>query len=124
MASSGWLAEAIYRGFEMTLAALGLVLALPIVLLEAILVRLDSPGPVLFIHERPGQSVICRGRDLQGRTDLVPPPGGYAPDALYYVPTYFQLVKFRTMFADARTRFPEFYAYDFAPGEFYHQPAT
>jgi lipopolysaccharide/colanic/teichoic acid biosynthesis glycosyltransferase len=85
---------------------------------------LDSPGPVLFFHTRPGRSIKCRGRDLEGRTDLCPPPGGYDPDALYYVPTYFQLVKFRSMFADSKTRFPEFYAYDFAPSEFRNQPAT
>ena len=35
------------------------------------------------------------GRDLKGRTDLLPPPGGFDADRLYYVPSYFTLVKFR-----------------------------
>jgi len=63
------------------------------------------------------------GRDLVGRSDLIPPPGGYDPDQLYYVPSYFTLAKLRTMYSDARTRFPELYAYRFAPGEFHrHYP--
>ena len=37
------------------------------------------------------------GRDLVGRSDLIPPPGGYDPDQLYYVPSYFTLAKLRTM---------------------------
>ena len=43
----------------------------------AVLIRLDSPGPVLFRHRRPARSVRVRGRDLEGRADLCPPPGGY-----------------------------------------------
>jgi lipopolysaccharide/colanic/teichoic acid biosynthesis glycosyltransferase len=122
--SSARPAEVIYRSFELLVAAVGLIVALPVMLVEAILIRLDSPGPVLFLHTRPGRSMMCRGRDLEGRADLLPPPGGYEPDRLYYVPTYFQLVKFRTMYADARARFPELYAYDFAPGEFHRQMTT
>jgi lipopolysaccharide/colanic/teichoic acid biosynthesis glycosyltransferase len=65
-----------------------------------------------------------RGRELEKRNDLLPPTDGYEPDRLYYVPDYFRLVKFRTMFNDARDRFPEYYAYDFAPAEFYRQYGT
>ena len=32
-----------------------------------------------------------------GRPDFIPPPGGYRPDAQYYVPSYFTLVKLRTI---------------------------
>ena len=65
-----------------------------------------------------------RGRDLDSRTDLRPPPGGYQPDHWYYVPSYFTLVKLRTMHCDARSRFPEFYAYKFAPGDFHREYPT
>jgi lipopolysaccharide/colanic/teichoic acid biosynthesis glycosyltransferase len=65
-----------------------------------------------------------RGRELAGRSDLVPPPGGYEPDALYYVPAYFTLVKLRTMYADARTRFPSYYAYAFTSENFHSQFPT
>src|SRR5712692_6198855 len=119
VSSSGWLAEALYRSFEVLVALIGLTLALPLLLVEALVIRLDSPGPALFFHQRPGRSIMRRGRDLEGRTDLRPPPGGYEPDTLYYVPSYFRLVKFRTMYRDARERFPELYDYTFAPGEFH-----
>ncbi len=121
---SGWLAEALYRIFEILVAAVGLTLTLPVMLLEAVLIRCDSPGLVLFFHTRPGRSQMQRGRDLKGRVDLRPPPGGYHPDTLYYAPTYFRMAKFRTMYADARSRFPEFYAYNFTAENFHQQYGT
>lgn len=122
--SSNRAAEAIYRIFEILVAAIGLALLLPIMLLQAVLIRLDSPGPALFFHTRPGRAVKLRGAELEGRRDLQPPPGGYQPEQLYYVPTYFTLVKFRTMYHDARRRFPEYYAYDFRPEEFHRAYGT
>ena len=122
--SSGWLAEAIYRGFEITLALIGLTVGLPLMLLGAALIVCDSPGPALFFHKRPARSNMIRGRELEGRADLLPPPGGFRPDALYYVPSYFILVKLRTMYDDARSRFPQFYAFEFPPGEFHRQYPT
>ena len=59
-----------------------------------------------------------RGHDLVGRGDLIPPIGGYQSDALYYVPDYFRFIKFRTMYSDAKSRFPELYAYKFDPSDF------
>ncbi len=67
---------------------------------------------------------MVHGRDLYGRADLHPPPAGYEADALYYVPQYFTLVKFRTMYSDARIRFPEYYAYTYKPGLFHQQHHT
>jgi lipopolysaccharide/colanic/teichoic acid biosynthesis glycosyltransferase len=124
VSSSGWLADALYRSLEVLIALVGLTLGLPVMLAEALLIRWDSPGPILFFHQRPGRSVMVRGRDLAGRTDLIPPPGGYEPDQLYYVPSYFRLVKFRTMYHDARNRWPELYAYKFVPEEFHRQNTT
>jgi len=121
---SGWFAEAAYRLFEILVAAFGLLLFLPLMLLEAAIVRLDSPGPILFIHRRPARSVLVRGRDLEHHTDLRPPPEGYQADLLYFVPNYFKLAKFRTMHVDARTRFPELYSYKFDPEDFHRQMPT
>ena len=121
---SGPLAEALYRAFEIVVAAVGLVLALPVMAIGAALVRCDSPGTALFLHRRPGRSIRLRGRDLARRRDLRPPPGGYNPDIVYYVPAYFTLAKLRTMHSDARARFPELYSYRFAPGEFHRQMPT
>ena len=90
----------------------------------AALVRWDSPGPALFLHRRPGRSRLVRGRDLVRRADLRPPPGGYEPDALYYVPSCFTMAKLRTMYSDARTRYPELYSYRFAAEDFHRQMPT
>ena len=42
------------RAFDITLSVLGLLLVWPLMLLTALLVRLDSPGPVLFKQTRVG----------------------------------------------------------------------
>src|SRR5579872_2476523 len=95
---AGGLAEAAYCGFEIAASLIGLMVGLPIMLIIAVIIRLDSPGPVLFFMRRPARFALAPGREIVGRADLVPPPGGYDPDALYYVPKYFTLVKFRTMY--------------------------
>ncbi len=122
--SPSHLAEAGYRCFEITAALIGLIVSLPLILIAAAVICLDSPGPPIFYHRRPGRSIKVLGRDLRDRSDLQPPPGGYEPATWYYVPTYFTMIKLRTMFHDARSRFPEFYAYDFAPGEFHSRFPT
>lgn len=119
VARSNWVAEALYRVFEIIVALIGLVVALPIILVEAALIRWDSPGPALFPQKRVARSAMVRGRDLEDRNDLKPPPNGYKADAFYFVPAYFRFVKFRTMYHDARRRFPELYAYKFDPSEFH-----
>jgi len=118
------LTDVVYRAFEIVLASIGLIVGLPLMLAAAIVIRLDSPGPVLFRHKRPARSIRLRGRDLEGRNDLIPPPGGYDPEAWYCVPSYFTLVKFRTMYDDARTRFPAYYAYKYTQENFHSQFPT
>ena len=115
---SNRIAEALYRGFEIAVALCGLIFFLPIMLIEAVLIRWDSPGHVLFFQKRLARSAIVRGSDIAARTDVSFPAGECDPDRLYYVPQYFHFVKFRTMYHDARSRFPELYAYQFNPGEF------
>lgn len=41
--------------FDMVLTLIGILVISPILLLLALLVRLDSPGPILFAHRRIGQ---------------------------------------------------------------------
>lgn len=60
---------------ERTLAALGLMLLLPVLLTVAVLVRLDSPGPALFRQRRTGKDGVA-----------------------------FTMLKFRTMHCDAEAR--------------------
>ncbi|MBE0596582.1 MAG: TIGR03013 family PEP-CTERM/XrtA system glycosyltransferase, partial [Desulfuromonadales bacterium] len=43
------------RGLDVVLALVGLVLALPLMLLTALAIKIDSPGPVLFRQVRTGE---------------------------------------------------------------------
>ena len=43
------------RALDVTVAALALLLLLPLLAVIALLIRLDSPGPVLFIQKRVGK---------------------------------------------------------------------
>jgi lipopolysaccharide/colanic/teichoic acid biosynthesis glycosyltransferase len=112
------ISEAVYRFFDIALASVGLIVALPLMLTTAVVIGLDSPGPVLFRHRRPACSVRVRGRDLEERLDLRPPPGGFNPDAEYWVPSYFTLLKFRTMYRDSRARFPAHFPDVYAKEDF------
>jgi lipopolysaccharide/colanic/teichoic acid biosynthesis glycosyltransferase len=44
------------RAFDLTIAALGLLLASPVMLVIAVAIKLDSPGPVMFRQERVGRA--------------------------------------------------------------------
>ena len=103
----------LYRVVEFTLALALLVLTLPLILMQVVIIRLDSPGPALFFQRRYGRSVIMRGDQLVGRTDIMSASGQFEPDKLYWVPRTFRFVKFRTMYVDASQRFPILYSYEF-----------
>lgn len=70
--------QLVKRGLELAMIALSLPLSLPLMGLLALAVRLDSPGPIFFRHNRIGQ----------GGTDIV-------------------IWKFRSMRADAEQRLAE-----------------
>lgn len=115
------IAEGLYRIFEVVAAGVGLVLCLPVMALVAILIRFDSPGPVLFTQPRTTRSRAITGEEAQNASDLIAPPEGFRPDQLYYVPAFFRFIKFRTMYSDARTRFPDLYAYRYEQEEFHQR---
>ena len=102
-----------YRAFEFTAALTALILTLPLILLQVLVIKLDTPGPALFFQTRYGRSRIVKGSDLAGRTDLISSTGQFEHDKYYWVPTTFRFVKFRTMYVDARDRFPNLYSYEF-----------
>ena len=72
------------RAFEIVVASIVLVVSLPIMLWVGFIIKRGTPGPALFLQKRVG-----RDRKL------------------------FRFVKFRTMYVDARERFPELYAYTY-----------
>jgi exopolysaccharide biosynthesis polyprenyl glycosylphosphotransferase len=79
------------RLFDLLVASIGLVVTLPVMGVIAILIRLDSPGPVIFKQQRVGEN---------GRL--------------------FSMYKFRTMIHDAETRQPEL-VQTTADGTFIHK---
>ena len=117
--ASNSIVEGLYRGAEFIIALLGLVVCLPVMILEALLIELDSPGSPLFIQRRVGRSAVVPGHLLAQRPDLRVAGGGIQPDRLYDVPQTFRFVKFRTMYHDARTRFPDLYRYQYDANEFH-----
>lgn len=74
------------RIFEIAVASVALIVTAPIMLWMAILIRRGTPGPVLFTQPRLGVGAVP-----------------------------FRFIKFRTLYADARSRFPELYAYKYTP---------
>jgi len=82
------LVKVLRRSFEIVLAVAVLTVGLPVLLLVALAIRWDSPGPALFRQIRVGK----------GRRPF-----------LFY--------KFRTLYADAKQRFPEMYEYKYTPDQ-------
>jgi lipopolysaccharide/colanic/teichoic acid biosynthesis glycosyltransferase len=76
--------SSVSRIFEICVASIALVFALPVMVIIAITIKWGTPGPVLFRQSRDG---------LNGKP--------------------FTFVKFRTLYADARERFPELYEYKY-----------
>jgi lipopolysaccharide/colanic/teichoic acid biosynthesis glycosyltransferase len=89
------------RTLDIVVSATALVLLAPLMLVIALLIRADSPGPVVFRQ-------IRRGRRPQ-------PGTGAAEEQRLGRP--FVLYKFRTMSADAREVYPELYRYEHTPEE-------
>ncbi len=76
------------RMIDVTLSLVALILALPVIAIVALVIAVDSPGPVLFKQARVGRN---------GKV--------------------FSFYKFRTMYTDAKERFPDYYAYDYSQDE-------
>jgi lipopolysaccharide/colanic/teichoic acid biosynthesis glycosyltransferase len=76
------------RAIECLVAIAALALTLPLLLVIAAIVKLDSPGPAVFRQWRVGRD---------GRL--------------------FRFAKFRTLYVDAAARWPELYAYRYGPDE-------
>jgi lipopolysaccharide/colanic/teichoic acid biosynthesis glycosyltransferase len=80
--------HAVKRAVDIVVGVFGLAVGLPIMFILAVIIRLDSPGPIVFRQYRLGE---------HGRP--------------------FRFYKFRTMWVDARERFPELYAYAYTDAE-------
>ena len=82
--SGGPPTSGLMRLFEIITSASVLIVTAPLMLAIAIIIKVETPGPILFFQKRIGRN---------GKL--------------------FTFVKFRTLYADARERFPELYAYSY-----------
>lgn len=107
VAASGRFEARVRRMLDIVLASAALIVFSPVMLAIAIAIRVDSPGPILFRHTRVGRNrragIVTPWQREQRRRDS----GG--PGFVFY--------KYRTMYADARQRFPELYSYAYTPEE-------
>ena len=87
-AFGGYRVPVALRLFEIVVASIALALSAPVMLVVAAVVKLGTPGPALFRHHRIG---------VNGKL--------------------FQFTKFRTLYADAKQRWPELYAYRYTEDE-------
>lgn len=74
---------------ERVFAVVALVSLLPVILVLMVIVKLESPGPALFVQERIGR----------------------------HARKPFKFAKLRTMYTDSATRFPDLCAYSFSKDE-------
>jgi lipopolysaccharide/colanic/teichoic acid biosynthesis glycosyltransferase len=87
------------RAMDVVLSACLLVLLSPLILLIAVLIKLDTPGPVFFVQERVGS----RRESRAGRA--------------FWVLRKFRLYKFRSMLHKADQSLHETYIRDFVKGK-------
>ena len=87
------------RGLDVILSGLLLILLLPLLLLIAVLIKLDSRGPVFFTQERVGSQ-----REWLGRQAI-------------WIVRNFTIYKFRSMVQNADSSVHEAYIRDFVGGQ-------
>lgn len=104
--SEGALSRATRRLLDIVVAIAVLIFSAPLLTIVGLLIRLDSPGPAIFRQERVGRN-RRRVRDPHYRGPERRVTRGFGP--------LFRLWKFRSMYIDARERFPESYDYNHSP---------
>jgi lipopolysaccharide/colanic/teichoic acid biosynthesis glycosyltransferase len=105
----------IYRLIEISLSLFILVLTFPVMLIVALIIKCDSPGPALFFQYRCSRSKQVKGSILSGKNEFSSGSKGFDPEKNYWKPMTFKFVKFRTMYVDAKEKFPELYNYQYTP---------
>jgi lipopolysaccharide/colanic/teichoic acid biosynthesis glycosyltransferase len=106
-AETGYFEAFFRRALDIAVSLAGLAISSPLLLVLAILVKWDSRGPVLFRQTRIGRD----RRSKRSRASFSERRSGDS----FGQP--FTLYKFRTMYVDARERFPELYRYSYSNEE-------
>lgn len=103
------------RALDIVVASFMLILTAPLMLLIALIIRLDSPGPALFFQTR--MTRCRRGARYRRPHSTNGPATSECRRSEGMAGRPFRFVKFRTMYVDARERFPELYAYNYSQDE-------
>ena len=98
------------RALDIVVSIVALIISAPIMLIIAIIIKLDSPGPALFRQ-------IRMTKDRRNRAELSVAIEGPERRKVFYAGRPFPFLKFRTMYVDAKERFPELYAYQYSDEE-------
>ena len=96
--------NAIKRTLDIIGAVVGLIIALPFMLVLPILIKLDSPGPVFYTQLRVGVNRRKKDRRYHQKTDLSTDQRGRDRRRENYLGKPFQVIKFRTMVQDAESK--------------------
>jgi lipopolysaccharide/colanic/teichoic acid biosynthesis glycosyltransferase len=98
------------RMLDIIFSSVVLILTLPIMVILAIIIRRDTPGPALFRQTRMSidRRERQRRRTRKSVVDQRQKPMAGRP---------FTFLKFRTMYVNARELFPELYAYNYTDKE-------
>lgn len=110
---TGIVFRTVTRTFDIIVATTLILLTLPLFVVLAIIIHTDSPGPAIFTHIRIGKN---------RRTSDSDPPAEGDRRVENHFGRPFTLYKFRTMYQDARDRFPERYAYKYTDEQLYTLP--
>jgi len=102
---AGRVFDMIYRTIKRTIdivgALVGLVLALPIMIILPILIKLDSPGPVFYTQTRVGLNRRKKDRRFCQKTGIETESRARERRRVDHHGRLFKVIKFRTMVADA-----------------------
>ncbi|NIM99463.1 MAG: radical SAM protein [candidate division Zixibacteria bacterium] len=107
--------EQAFRAVDFVIAVMAIILSFPIMAVIALIIKIDSPGPVIFKQTRIGKNRRRNGYSISRDSENSSQGNGKRKEDLGGRP--FTFYKFRTMFVDARERFPELYRYQYSPEE-------
>ena len=90
-----------YRLIEIPIALAALIVSLPVMLVIALIIKLNSPGPALFFQKRVARSKAVNVEDIVGDPAREIVDTKFSYKRKYWLPKTFWFVKFRTMYDNA-----------------------
>lgn len=109
-----------YHIVELCISVFALLIALPLMLVIGVIIKFDSPGPALFFQQRCSRSKLEKGSKILKEGIYTIEDQDLFPEKKYWIPHVFWFVKFRTMYIDAKERFPKLYDYNYSEEELKH----